>query len=220
MAKNNDSTPDSVKKQRAAKAAGVLVALKKLYPVARPELNYEKPHELLFAVILSAQTTDKQVNAVTKDLFQKYSSLDDFADADLETLQQDISSIGLYKNKAKNIIAAGTMLRDEFGGKIPRSIEELIRLPGVARKTANVVLGHLYGINQGIAVDTHVKRLAFKLGLTDHTDPVKIERDLMAVIPQEEWSGFSLRLILYGRYHWPARAKTHDGPLAQFAVEL
>lgn len=207
---------DKTQKQRQQKASRILAELKKLYPEPKPELHYSQPHELLFAVILSAQTTDKQVNVVTKDLFQKYPTLDAFANADLEEFQKDISSIGLYKGKAKNIIASAQMLRNQYDGMIPQSIEELIKLPGVARKTANVVLGHLYGINQGVAVDTHVKRLSQKFGLTDYSDPVKIEKDLMAVLPQEEWSGFSLRLILYGRYHWSARAKDHDGPLQKF----
>ncbi len=203
---------------RKTRAAKVLAVLKELYPEAKAELNYGTPYEFLFAVILSAQTTDKQVNKVTEVLFKKYRTLDDYVNADLETFQQDIRNIGLFRGKAKNILATAKILKDQYNGLLPKTMKEMIALPGVARKTANVVLGQLYNIQEGIAVDTHVKRLAKQLGLTDNTDPVKIERDLMEIIPQEEWTGFSLRLILYGRYYWTAKMKEPTGPLAEFAV--
>lgn len=201
------------------RAAEIQKELFRLYPEAQTELLYSKPYELLFAVILSAQTTDRQVNKVTQELFRKYCSLDDFADADLSSFEKDINSIGLYRSKAKNILASANMIRKRWGGEIPRSIKELTLLPGVARKTANVVLGQLYGIQEGIAVDTHVKRLSQRFGLTEHSDPVKIEKDLMQLFPQEVWTGISLRLILYGRYYWPAKSKEHDGPLSRYVVQ-
>jgi endonuclease III len=200
------------------KAARMLVELKKLYPNPKAELNYTHPYEFLIAVILSAQCTDKTVNRVTADLFKKYTTLDSFADVDPAVFAKDISSITFFYNKAKNIVAAAKKLRDDFGGKLPQTIAQLTTLPGVARKTANVVLGQLYGINEGMAVDTHVKRLAKAFGLTSNTDPVKVEQDLMAIVPQKDWNGFSLRLILYGRYHWTAKQKEPQGVLAEFAV--
>lgn len=203
---------------RQQRAKEIQKELYRMYPQAQTELLYHKPHELLFAVILSAQTTDRQVNKVTQTLFKKYPSIDSFADADLATFEKDINSIGLYRSKANNIIASAKMLRERWNGEIPKSINVLTQLPGVARKTANVVLGQLYGINEGIAVDTHVKRLAQRFGLTDHADPIKIERDLMQLFPQEVWSGLSLRLILYGRYHWSARDTNHEGPLAKYII--
>ncbi len=181
--------------------------LNEIYPDIESALNYSKPYEFLFAVIMSAQTTDKQVNRVTKVLFQKYKSLDDFASANYERCCNDISSVGLYKTKAKNIIATATILKDKYGGMIPENIAELVELPGVGRKTANVVLSELYGISEGIAVDTHVKRLAKKYGLTKEKDPVKIEKDLMEIFPKEDWSGLTLRLIQYGREYCPANCK-------------
>lgn len=204
----------------AQKAQKIHDILKKEYPSPRTELNYKHPYELLFAVIMSAQTTDKQVNKVTEQLFTKYPTLEDYTKTSPEDFQNDIKNIGLYRNKAKNIIATATILKEKYNGKVPQNMEELIALPGVARKTANVVLAELYGIHEGIAVDTHVTRLSRQLGLTVHTDPVKIEKDLMALIPREDWGGFSHRLIMYGRYQWTARDKEHTGPLAEFAVHL
>lgn len=205
------------RKERAAK---IIEVLRQLFPRARSELVYHKdrPYEFLFAVILSAQCTDKMVNKVTARLFEKYTNLEDYCKATLEEFSNDIKSIGLYRGKAKNILATAKLLREKHGGNVPQTMRELTALPGVARKTANVVLGELYSKNEGIAVDTHVKRLAKAFGLTSHDDPVKVEKDLMAVVPRQEWAAFSLRLILYGRYYWPARQKEHDGPLAQFAV--
>lgn len=194
----------------------IINTLKKLYPHPKIALNYSKPYELLIAVILSAQCTDKKVNEVTEKLFKKYPTLDSFADADFEELCKDIHSTGFYRNKAKNVIGAAQKIRSDFGGVIPRTIAELITVPGVARKTANVVLEVLCGINEGIAVDTHMKRLCFKYGLTTNTDPVKIEQDLMKLLPKEEWPGFSLRLVQYGRDYSPAnKVKSEDDPISQ-----
>ena len=204
----------------AQKTQKILEILKKEYPSPRTELSYTKPYELLFAVIMSAQTTDKQVNKVTEKLFKKYTTLDDYVNAAAEDFQNDIRNIGLYRNKAKNILATAKILKEKYNGQVPKTMSELIELPGVARKTSNVVLSELYGIQEGIAVDTHVTRLSRQLGLTTNTDPVKIEKDLMALVPQEDWGGFSHRLIMYGRYQWTARDKEHTGPLAEFAVHL
>lgn len=196
------------------KVREILAILDMLYPESKTELIYEKDYELLFAVIMSAQTTDKQVNKVTSKLFQKYTSLEDFASADVSVLTQDISSIGLYRAKAKNIIASAKRLVDVYNSKVPNTMQDLTTLPGAARKTANVVLNELYGIHEGIAVDTHVARLSQKLGLTKNTDPKKIEQDLMKIVPRDRWGDFSHKLILYGRYHWTARDKEHTGPLS------
>jgi endonuclease-3 len=167
----------------------------------------DRPYEFLFAVMMSAQTTDKQVNVVTDRLFQKYTQLHDYVDTPLITLEHDISSIGLYRTKAKHIQTTARLLITHYGGSVPRTISELIMLPGVGRKTANVVLGHLYGITSGIAVDTHVKRLTQKYHLTRETSPECIERDLMDIIPKDEWIGFTDRIIWYGRDYCPARCK-------------
>jgi endonuclease-3 len=181
--------------------------LNEIYPDIKSALNYEKPHEFIFAVIMSAQTTDKQVNKVTKYLFSKYRALGDFANADYQQLCSDMSSVGLYKTKAKNIIATAKIICEKYKGKIPKSIDKLVELPGVGRKTANVVLSELYGINEGIAVDTHVIRLSQKYGLSEHTDPINIEKDLMMLIPRREWGHFTLRLIQYGRDYCKANCK-------------
>lgn len=206
------------KKKRAAK---ILKILKKEIPDAHTELMYHKskPYEFLFAVIMSAQTTDKQVNKVTAELFKKYPTLNDFVKAHLPEFEKDMNSVNLYRGKAKNILATAKILKEKYNGDVPKTMPELLELPGVARKTANVVLGELYGINEGIAVDTHVRRLSQLLGLTTHDDPKKIEQDLMQIIPRKEWRDFSFRLILYGRYHWPAREKEHTGALAAILVK-
>ena len=202
--------------ERKKKAATIVATLKKLFPEAKIALNYGNNWELLVAVELSAQCTDKKVNEVTATLFKKYRSLDDYVHADLAEFAQDIHSTGFYRNKAKNILAAAKMIKEEFGGEIPKTMEEILRVPGVARKTANVVLGMAYGVVEGIAVDTHVIRLSNLLGLTDHKDPVKIERDLMELLPKSEWMGFTYRLIDYGRKYCPARAHSHTNcPLSQ-----
>lgn len=195
--------------ERKKKAAKIVKKLKELFPEAKIALHYSNNWELLVAVELSAQCTDKKVNEVTSVLFKKYPTLDDYVHADPKEFEQDIHSTGFYHNKTKNILAAAKMIKDEFGGVVPDTMRDILRVPGVARKTANVVLGMAYGVVEGIAVDTHVIRLTNLLGLTDHKDPVKIERDLMELLPQSEWMGFTYRLIDYGRKYCPARAHSH-----------
>lgn len=182
--------------------------LHELYPHAQMELNYKTDFECLVAVELSAQCTDKRVNAVTEHLFKKYTSVDAFARAKQEELEQDIFSCGFYRNKARNIIGAAQKVRDKFNGQLPRTLAGMITLPGAARKTANVVLSTLYGIHEGIAVDTHVRRFAIRFDLSDHTDPIRIEKDLMEIMPQSEYWYFNHRLVLYGRY--VCKAHKHD----------
>jgi len=173
-------------------------------------LRFTSPFELLVATILSAQTTDIQVNKVTETLFKKYRSIQDFADAKPQTLEKDVASVNFYRNKAKNINNAAKMVIKAFGGTVPNTMEDLITLPGVARKTANIVLSRAFGINEGIAVDTHVRRLANRLGLTKHNDPVKIEKDLMPITPREEWDNLSHLLIFHGRNICQAKKPKHD----------
>ena len=180
------------------KVSRIIPLLYENYPEACCSLDYQKPHELLIATILAAQCTDERVNIVTKDLFEKYKSIEDFAMANPEELEQDVKSTGFYRNKAKNIIACCKKLLKEHNGRVPDTIEELTALPGVGRKTANVVLGNIYGI-PGIIVDTHCKRLSNRLGLTKNEDPEKIERDLMEVVPQDHWTKFSNNLVFHGR---------------------
>tara|TARA_Y100000310_G_scaffold344991_1_gene460996 strand:- start:6217 stop:6873 length:657 start_codon:yes stop_codon:yes gene_type:complete len=191
--------------ERKKRAARVVAVLKKLFPHARIVLNYSNNWELLVAVILSAQCTDKKVNEVTANLFKKYKTLDDYTKVSQIEFEQDIKPTGFYRNKAKNILAAAKMIKEKFAGKIPQTMEEMLQLPGVARKTANVVLGNAYGIVEGIAVDTHVRRLSLKLGLSNHTDPNKIEQDLMKLVPKKDWFFLTYGLIEYGRHICPAR---------------
>ncbi|HVX11406.1 MAG TPA: endonuclease III [Pirellulales bacterium] len=180
-------------------AARVAKLLAQTYPGAQCALNFGSPLELLIATILSAQCTDVRVNIVTKELFRKYRSAADYANADTKELEQDIKTTGFFRSKAKNIQGACRQLVDEYGGEVPKELDELVALPGVGRKTANVVLGTAFGIALGVVVDTHVRRLSQRLGLTTHKDPEKIERDLMAVLPPREWIDFSHRLIHHGR---------------------
>ena len=177
----------------------LLIRLKRLYPDAKCSLNYETPVQLLVATILSAQCTDDRVNQVTPQLFQRFPTARALAEADPEELMELIKSTGFYRNKAKHIQGACRMIVDKFQGEVPQSMIELLELPGVARKTANVVLAHAFNINSGVTVDTHVKRLSRRLGLTKHEDPVKIERDLMQLLPQADWENWSIRLIYHGR---------------------
>ena len=179
--------------------SAILEELHRLYPHADCALEHRTAHELLFATIMSAQTTDVNVNRVTSSLFQKYGTVKEFAEADLETFQEEIRSTGFFRNKAKNVVATANMIEDEHGGQVPQTMDALVALPGVARKTANVVLGTWFGKATGFVVDTHVKRLAFRLGLTEQTDPVKVEKDLMAAIPQDEWIFSGHAIILHGR---------------------
>jgi len=204
--------PPTLKLRRARK---ILQRLKKAYPDARIILNYNNNMQLLVAVILSAQCTDKKVNEVTEKLFKKYKTVDDFAQANLKTFQLQIRSTGFYHNKAKNIIASAKMIRDKFGGDLPKTMEEMILLPGVARKTANIVLGNAYNIVEGIAVDTHVRRVSRHLGLTKEQNPDKIEQDLMKLFDKKDWFRLTYLLISYGRNVHTAKKPTpcSKGPL-------
>jgi len=182
--------------------------LKGLFPGITVPLRHRNNWELLVAVILSAQATDKKVNEVTDRLFQKYKTLSDYTNADRAAFEQDIKELGLYRSKALHILATARIIQQDYGGELPRTMDEMIRLPGIGRKSANVILGKAYGVVEGIAVDTHVRRFALRFDLADATDPSRIERDLMELLPQEEWFGFSYRLIMYGRQICPARR--HD----------
>ncbi len=193
-------------------ATEIVKRLKKEYAgTPQTALTFSTPFQLLAATILSAQTTDIQVNKVTATLFKKYPAIEDFANTTPEKLAQDVASVNFYKNKAKNINNAAKMVLTQFNGEVPKSMEELVLLPGVARKTANIVLSSAFGINDGIAVDTHVKRLAYRLGLTKHEDPVKIENDLMLLAPRKEWGNLSHLLIFHGRAVCQAKKPKHDG---------
>jgi endonuclease-3 len=183
----------------------IIAGLRKAYPNAHCELNYSKPLELLIATILSAQCTDKQVNIVTAELFKKYRTADDFAKADLTALEEDIRRLGFFRSKAKNIQACCRKLVEQYGGEVPRTMEQLVQLGGVGRKTANVVLGNAFGINEGVVVDTHVGRLSQRLGLTNQTTPEKIESDLEKLVPRKLWTLFSHLLIWHGRRRCFAR---------------
>ena len=187
------------RKQRAERAVAILSRLREVYPDARCSLDFSTPLELLVATILSAQCTDERVNIVTKQLFQKYRTATDYADADLAALELDIKQTGFYRNKAKHIRAAAAMIVREYHGEVPRTMTELIALPGVARKTANVVLGNAYAIVEGVVVDTHVGRLSRRMGLTATEDPVKVEQDLMSLLPQQVWLDLSHVFIYHGR---------------------
>lgn len=199
--------PDSSKELRV-RVAKIIRTLKKLFPKTNIALRYSNNWELLVAVILSAQCTDKKVNEVIERLFKKYCTLDDYINADIKEFEKDIRQTGFYHNKTKNILASARIIKEEFGGRVPNTMKEILTLPGVARKTANVVLGNAYGIVEGIAVDTHVKRFSQKLGLTKEKDPNKIERDLMKLFPQKHWFEVTYLLIDYGRNICPARR--HD----------
>ncbi len=202
------SSPQSSFLLRKTRARRMLRALKKLFPKAETELRYRTPWELLVAVMLSAQCTDKRVNEVTKTLFKKYGSVRAFAGASQKELERAVYSTGFYRMKAKHIRESAKMICKRFGGRVPGTMEELLALPGVARKTANIILGIVFGKLEGVAVDTHVRRFALKFGLTAHTDPKRIERDLMELVPRKEWLDFNHRLVQYGRDYCPARK--HD----------
>ena len=190
----------------------VLGLLSKEYPrEPKTALNHRTPYELLVATILSAQCTDARVNIVTKGLFRKYRKPGDYAESDLRQLESDIRSTGFYRNKARNIRAASAMIVDEFGGRVPNTMGELLRLPGVARKTANIVLTAAYGKVEGIAVDTHVRRLSQRLGLAHSGDPVKIEEELMELYPRERWPDINRLLVAHGRRVCRAKKPMCDG---------
>ena len=199
-----------IDEKRKTKVLEVVRKLKKLFPKAKISLRCGNNIQLLVVVILSAQCTDKKVNEVTEKLFKKYKTVDDFARANPKKFEQEIRSTGFYRAKARNIITAAKMIKKDFSGKGPRTMEDILKLPGVARKTANVVLGNAYGVVEGIAVDTHVRRLSKKLGFTNNDDPVKIERDLMRLLPKKEWFDFTYCLIEYGRQYCPARPHDHS----------
>ena len=191
------------------KTLEVIKRLRKEYPEPKTALNFKSPFELLVATVLSAQTTDALVNRVTENLFRKYKTIKDYADASLEALQKDVGSVNFYKTKAKNIQACAKIIVEKFSSKVPKTMEELVTLPGVARKTANIILSSAYGIHEGIAVDTHVKRLACRLGLTKNEDPVKVERDLISLTPKEDWKDISHLLIFHGRKICQAKKPNH-----------
>ena len=187
--------------------------LRKLFPAASIELNFKDPWELMVAVQLSAQSTDKNVNKITEELFKKYKKLDDYVLAGkskrgIRAFEQDIFASGFYRAKTKNILGAAKMLKEDFKGSMPKTMQEILQLPGVARKTGNVVLAEAHGVLAGVTVDTHVIRFVHRFDLSDYKDPVRIEKDLMRLLPQKEWRSFTHRVIHYGRYLAPAR--TYD----------
>ena len=202
--------PRETSEAKTARIRKIITGLRKTYPDAHCELNFSNPLELLIATILSAQCTDKRVNIVTAELFRKYRTPADYAGAGLDELEQTIRTTGFYRNKAKSIKTCCQALVEKHGGNVPRTMEELIQLGGVGRKTANVVLGHAFDINVGVVVDTHVARLSRRLGLTRESDPVKIERELMQLVPQKEWTLFSHWLIWHGRRRCYARKPDCD----------
>ncbi len=189
----------------------VITCLKKVYPDATTELNWENPLQLLVATILSARSTDVRVNEVTKGLFEKYHTAEDYAAADVDRLEKEIRPVGFFHNKARSLSEMARILVEEHGGEVPRTMRELVRLPGVGRKTANVVLGNAFGIDEGVVVDTHVRRLASRLSLSKEHDPEKIERDLLRIVPEGERTIFSHLLILHGRRVCKARKPNCPG---------
>jgi endonuclease III len=198
------SAPAPIKKpktaaERKARIVKILATLDRMYPNATCALDHSNAWELLVATILSAQCTDKRVNMVTPGLFRKYPTIQDFAAAKQEELAQDIRSTGFFNNKAKSVIGAARKILSDYGGEVPRTIEQLLTVPGAARKTANVVLGTAFGIASGVVVDTHVQRIAQRLDLTRHSDPINIEKDLMKAIPKTKWILFSHQMIHHGR---------------------
>jgi endonuclease-3 len=211
MPKAGPSKVNKAIEQRRQRVAEILPILKRTYPQARCSLDHGNPLELLVATILSAQCTDDRVNIVTKTLFKKYKKAQDYAKVPQEELEKDIQSTGFYRNKAKSIRAMAQSLLEKHGGKVPDTMEELVDLAGVGRKTANVVLGNAFGKNIGIVVDTHVTRLSNRLGLTSHaSDAVKIEQDLVQVVPQEDWTLWSHLMIAHGRAICQARKPRCD----------
>jgi len=190
---------------RQERAAALIEAFRRVYPNAHCELVFANPLQLLVATVLSAQCTDKRVNIVAESLFEQYRSAADFAQVSQEELEEAIRSTGFFRNKAKNIRALAAALIESHGGEVPRDMEALTALPGVGRKTANVVLGNAFGLNEGVVVDTHVTRLSVRLGLTRETTPEKIEEDLMKLVPRVEWTNFSHWLIWHGRRRCTAR---------------
>jgi len=211
------------REQKKKRAQKLLKKLKQLFPNPKITLRYGNTWELLVAVMLSAQCTDKKVNEVTAKLFRKYKKLDDYARASSnrrtkEEFEQDVRSTGFYRNKTKNILKSAKIIQERYGGHVPDTMDEILKLPGVARKTANVVLGNAYGVVEGIAVDTHVARLSQRFGLTKETSPEKIEQDLMEIMPKDEWFKFTYRLIEYGRKYCSAKRCPPSHPLRVFDI--
>ncbi|MFN3361165.1 MAG: endonuclease III [Pseudanabaenaceae cyanobacterium] len=204
------NSQSSLQEAQRSRALAILTRLKQIYPTASCTLNYATPVQLLVAVILSAQCTDERVNMVTPALFARFPDAYALAQADPAEVMQLIRSTGFYRNKAKHIQATCRILVEKYQGQVPPSMEQLLELPGVARKTANVVLAHAFGINAGVTVDTHVKRLSQRLGFTTSDDPLKIEQDLMALLPQADWENWSMRLIYHGRAVCNARKPQCD----------
>lgn len=200
------------------KAEKITKELKKLFPNVKIALNYNNGLELLIAVIMSAQAQDKQVNIITNDLFKKYKTLDDYVKVSLPEFENDIKRIGLFRAKAKNIKATVQVIQDKFDGKVPDTMEDLTSLPGVGRKTANVVLYCIYGRTEGIAIDTHARRLSNLFGLTSSQDPIKIEQDLIKVFPKKDWGEITYLFAEYGRQYCTARCKHTDCPLREYIV--
>jgi endonuclease-3 len=194
---------------RKQRASTIIRILKKLFPSAHIMPKYSNTWELLVAVMLSAQCTDKKVNDVTARLFKKYRTFDDYLRAWPKEFENDIFSTGFYRAKTRHILLAARIVKHKFGGRVPRTMSEMMSLPGVARKTANVVLGNAYGVVEGIAVDTHVKRLSKLLGLTESADPNRIEQDLMRIVPHKDWMNITYLLIEYGRRYCPAKKHDH-----------
>jgi endonuclease-3 len=212
-------TKQKVKNLAAARrrAASIDRVLKRLFPGAGMMLRFRTPWECMVAVQLSAQCTDKKVNEVTPALFAKYRTLDDYVRAKPRQFERDIYQTGFYRNKTKNILAAAKLVKQQWGGRLPRTMAGMLTIPGVARKTANIVLGNVYGVVQGIAVDTHVFRMAHVLGLSTATSAEKVEVDLMELFPKKEWFALTYRLIEYGRNYCSAKTKSHRGePLARW----
>jgi len=205
VAKSSPRKASSSLHERGQRALAMARVLQGLFPGVTVPLSHQSDWELFVAVVLSAQATDKKVNEVTARLFQKYRTLSDYMNADPAEFAQDIKEIGLYRSKARHILASARLMQQSYGGMLPCTMEEMIKLPGIGRKSANVILGKAYGVVEGIAVDTHVRRFAIRFDLTDSIDPSRIERDLMALLPKKEWFGFSYRLIMYGRQICPAR---------------
>ena len=206
-------------KKLQEKAKKIIAELDKLIPEAKIALNFSNPWELYVAVVLSARNRDDMVNKVTENLFKKYRTLDDYANANIEEFAKDINKLGLYKQKAKYIITAAKIIKEKYNGSLPDTMEELIKLPGVGRKTANIILWNAFKKAEGIAVDTHVRRLSRLFGLTKSTNPDKIEKDLMEIIPKERWGDLPYKLIDYGRKYCTARCKHKTCPLKKFIVK-
>lgn len=198
------------------KAKAIAEKLQKLYPNPKTPLHHSNPWELYVAVALSAQQTDIGVNKLTPVLFKKYKTIEDYRKVPLEEFEKDIQTINFYKGKAKAIKKAADIVTTEYNGKLPESMDELIALPFIGRKTANVILQEAFGKTEGVVVDTHVKRLSNLFGLTTYQDPVKIEKDLMELLPKEKWHNFALGLIYYGREYCTARCKHTDCPLREY----